>query len=367
MTAPAKQRDASLDVARGIAIIAVVLAHVLRGLNAAHLLGDGAWIKIADQVILLFSLSVFAFVGGLFVSASVRKRGLGRYLSERESQFAFVWLTWTALQGGVLLLASGVVNTPGSIGSLLRIWLPIGQLWYLPFLMLVTLIFVPMWTWLPRGGLWVFGLAAVLSLGLWGFNTGLAGIRGFALAVFMVGGVVLGADRARALLNAIPVAVAAVAGVTLFAVGVVVVTVYPDVAPPTESHVRTLFTVALGVVLSLTLSVAVLFLGRAARSWSLLALCGRRSLEIYLAHIVLASGSRIILVKLGVHSSVLLIAGGLVAGVVGALIVAAGLRRVGLAWVFDGPKWLTQRRAPARLTAADSAPSAPIPSDRQQS
>jgi hypothetical protein len=68
------------------------------------------------------------------------------------------------------------------------------------------------------------------------------------------------------------------------------------------------------------------------------AVCGRRSLDIFLAHITLASGSRIVLVKLGVHDPASLIAVGLVAGVVGSLVVAKGCRRLGLGWVFDGPE-----------------------------
>jgi peptidoglycan/LPS O-acetylase OafA/YrhL len=217
---------------------------------------------------------------------------------------------------------------------------------------MVTLIFVPMRTWLPKGP-WVLTIAAVLSIGLWGFNTDLAGVRGLGLAVFMVGGLVLGVDRAQALLRSISVPVAAVAGVALFAIGVVV-TVFTDATPPTESHIRTVSTVALGVLLSLTLSAAVLIFSRAARSWSFLALCGRRSLDIYLAHIILASGCRIILVSLGVHSVVLLVTAGLVVGVVGSLIVATGLRHVGLAWVFDGPRWLTRSRTPTPSATAES-------------
>jgi len=133
------QRDASIDVARGIAIIAIVVTHVLRGLNAAHLLGHGSWIAATDRVLCLWELSVFAFLGGIFVAKSVSKRSMGTYLQERTFQFVVLYLLWTALQGGVQLFAARLVNNPSSIGLLLRVWAPTGQLWYLPWLVLATL------------------------------------------------------------------------------------------------------------------------------------------------------------------------------------------------------------------------------------
>jgi fucose 4-O-acetylase-like acetyltransferase len=332
------RRDASVDVARGIAIIAIVLTHVLRGLNAAHLLGHGAWMPAADRVLYLWELSVFAFLGGIFVARSVGKRSLRTYVLERTFQFLVVYLLWTAVQGAAQLWAAHVVNNPSSIGLLLRVWAPTGQLWYLPFLVVVTLVFVPMRPWQPKRAPWLLGFSAVLSIALWGLAGGVIGTQGVGLVVFFVGGMILGVDRLRSALQSIPFVAAGVGGVGLFAVGVLIA-VYKQPTPPTIGwSSRTELTVALGVALSVVMSAAVLLFARAAGSWGFLAVCGRRSLDIFLAHIILTSGSRIILVKLGVHSVVLLVAIGLVAGVLGSLVVATALRRVGLAWVFDGPK-----------------------------
>ncbi len=332
------QRDPSVDVARGLAIIAIVLSHVLRGLNGAHLLGRGVWFPAADRVLYLWELSVFAFLGGLFVAKSVAKRSLRTYLVERTFRFLVVYLLWTAVQGAVLLWAARVVNNPSSIGLLSRVWAPTGQLWYLPYLVVVTLIFVPMRPWRPERAPWLLALSAVLSISLWGLDGGVIGTQGLGLVVFFVGGMILGVDRLRSALRSIPFVAAGVGGVGLFAVGVLVAVHQQPTPPTTGWSGRTVSTVALGVALSVVMSAAVLLFARAARSWGFLAVCGRRSLDIFLAHIILASGSRIVLVELGVHSVVLLVAVGLVAGVFGSLVVATVLRRVGLAWVFDGPK-----------------------------
>jgi peptidoglycan/LPS O-acetylase OafA/YrhL len=114
--------------------------------------------------------------------------------------------------------------------------------------------------------------------------------------------------------------------------------------------------VALGVVLSVVMSAAVLLSARAVRSWGFVALCGRRSLDIFLGHIIMASGSRIILMMLGVHSVVLLVAVCVVAGVLGPLVTSAALRRIGLAWVFDGPKLPTRDRKRSRRSRPAPSP-----------
>lgn len=337
------QRDASIDVARGFAICAIVLTHVLRGLNAAHLLGHGAWVAEMDRVLVLWELSVFAFLSGIFVAKSVRKRSLQTYLQDRTFQFITIYVLWTVLQGTVQLLASRLVNTPTSIGTLFRMWAPTGQLWYLPFLVIATLVFVPMRPWKSERAPWVLCLATVISIGTWGLDLGAIGTQGLGLIVFFVGGMILGVDRLRSFLSSVPFVVAAAAGVGVFVLGTLVA-VYTHATPPTAGwSTRTGSTVAIGVVLSVAMSVAVLLFSRATRSWGFLAVCGRRSLDIFLAHIIMASGSRIVLVKLGVHSVPVLVVMCFLVGVFGSLAISTTLRRVGLSWVFDGPPLPTRK------------------------
>lgn len=332
------RRDASIDVARGAAIISIVLYHVLRGLDTAHLLGHGSWIAATDRVLAFWQISVFAFLGGIFVAKSVSKYSMRMYVRERIFRFMAIYLLWTVIQGSVILLAAGVVNNPVPIGSLLRVWIPTGQLWYMPFLAAITLIVVPMRPWEPRRAPWVLGLSAVLSIALWGLNGPVIGTQGLGLVVFFVGGMILGVNRLLSALRSIPPAVAGVGGAGLFALGVVIA-VCATPTPPTQWGVgRTVLSVALGVPVCVGMSAAALLMARAVRSWNFLAVCGRRSIDIYLAHIIMASGSRIVLVRLGLHSPALLVAACVVAGVVGSLLAARVLRHIGLGWVFDGPQ-----------------------------
>jgi uncharacterized membrane protein YcfT len=89
-----KRRDASVDVARGTAIISIVLYHVLRGLDSAHLLGHGAWIPATDRVLAFWQISGFAFLGGIFVAKSVAKYSMRMYVRERIFRFMAIYLVW---------------------------------------------------------------------------------------------------------------------------------------------------------------------------------------------------------------------------------------------------------------------------------
>ncbi len=339
-------RDSRLDVARGVAIVGIVLVHVFRGLYSAEIVDSGATILV-DQIVGFWSLSVFAFVGGTFVPRGVRKRGVPGYIRDRVVQFFVVYVIWTLLQGGVQLLASSAVNTPPSVAALFSLWRPLGQLWYLPFLILVTVVFVPMKPWVGGRAPWILGFAAVISIAFWGFDGGYVGTQGLGLVVFFVAGMVIGSESFKTALDRFSPAVAAAVSVTLWAIGSVVAIFTGATGPTIFWDGRTVATVAIGVAVALATSAAALLFGQAARTWSWLALLGRRSLEIYLAHIIMASGTRIVLVQLGVTTTWVIVVACLLAGVIGSVAVAFVLRRIGLGWVFDGPGWLISKPPPS--------------------
>lgn len=68
-----------------------------------------------------------------------------------------------------------------------------------------------------------------------------------------------------------------------------------------------------------------------------LALVGRNTLQIYLAHIVVIAGLRIVLMALGVTSAAVLLPTLLVAGVIAPLIAERVLRPTPLRYVFEPP------------------------------
>ena len=344
------QRDARLDVVRGFAIAGVVLVHVFRGMYAAGMV-EYATTALVDRINTFWCLSVFAFVSGAFVPRGVRKQGVPAYVWDRMTQFFFVYVVWTVLQGGVQLLASSAINTPTSVGAMLSIWRPLGQLWYLPFLILVTLVFVPMQPWLGRRGAWILGATAVISFAFWGYDGGYVGTQGLGLVVFFVGGMVIGGERVKTALDRFTPATAAIVGVPLLIAGLAIGILTSAPTPTVFWDGRTVVATVVGIAVGFVTFAAVLLLGQTARSVGVLALLGRRSLDIYLAHITMASGTRIVLAHLGVTSIWLIAVLCFGVGVFGPVLLGTVLRRVKLGWIFDGPAWLT-KIAPSSLRPA---------------
>ena len=332
------ERDRSVDAARGIAIVAIVLGHVERGLASAGLLAlDQA--ALLDRLLYLFHLSTFAYLSGLFVRRAVDRDGPSRLVLRRLTLFTWLYLLWTLVQGTVRVVASSAANTPVTFADVARIWVPEGQLWFLPWLVAVTTVaaLTRPWRSRPRAVVLLVG-SGVLAVLVWGYDPLYAFTRGWALLLpFLAGALVTERRHAAAVRRLVPTAAVALAG------GVVWVWVGLGTAavPPTTGGAgRTATTVALGMAGCLAgtlaaLSVAAL-LARTPVGVPLAAI-GRRSLEIFLAHIVVAAGTRIVLVRVGVDDPVVLLSCCTALGVLVPVVLAAGVERLGWWWVFGAP------------------------------
>ena len=239
-------RDRSIDAARGIAIVAIVLGHVERGLASASLLPYDTALTL-DRLLYLFHLATFAYLSGLFVRRSVERDGAQRVVTRRVLLFGWLYLLWTLIQGTVRVAASSVANTQVTAGDVAKIWIPQGQLWFLPWLIAVTVVAVVTQPWRnqTRGAV-VLVLAAVLALAVWGYDPLYAFTRGWALLLPFLVGCVVTHTRHAAVARRLGLMVAAASigtGVWLW------VGLATDAATPTTGgDGRTVATVALGVV-----------------------------------------------------------------------------------------------------------------------
>ena len=336
-------RDAGIDVARGVAIVAIVLGHVLRGDAAAGLVsGTDAVFDELDTALYLFHLPVFAIAAGLFVGPSLERSGRSTYLRRRLLLFGWLYLLWSLIQGLVKLATSALVNTPttpgGIVGELLA---PQSQLWWFGFLTTVTLAAAAVRPW--RGG-WPLALSAVaavlVSLARWGDQGTILFLQGLGLTAFFWWATSTG-QRGWGLVrrHALPVFL-----VGLAVAGVLVVVTDP-MPPTTWSGPPDRAALATGVVASVAATAAVLAGSAMLRPGSvqrLLALLGRRSLEIFLAHIVATAGMRAVLIRLGVTELLPQLVLGTIAGVVFPLALWWVSQRVGATWLFATPS----RRSP---------------------
>lgn len=334
-------RDSTIDIAKGLAIIAIVTGHVLRGLATAGILdGTAPTFLLTDRLLYLVHLPVFAFLGGLFIQRSVERVGAGAFLRHRDTTFLYLYVIWSVLQGGIKVLTGSLVNSPVSPLDVLRLWEPDGQLWYLPFLIMATTVIALVAPWRSRRrAIALLASTGVLALASWGTESAIAGANGLALLLFMSIGATIGAPRLSHLVARAPVGgVAAVGSLGLVVwVGLAPLATSPTVSDPD----RTWVSVALGCAASFGGVCAVIatarlltLVGPMADSLSFL---GRRSLEIFLGHIIAASAARIGLQLLGIDSPALQLGTGVAVGVLAPLALWGLCRRLRFPWLFIAP------------------------------
>ena len=336
-------RDQSIDIARGIAILAIVLGHVLRGLASAGVVDpDSDGVQLTDAMLYTFHLSVFAFVAGLFVQRAIVRDGALSYVVNRDALFIYLYVLWSLLQGGVKLVTGALVNSPTSVADILQLWRPEGQLWFLPFLIVMTTAAAIIRPWRNR----VLAVSTVVATVLvsaivWGTDFGYAGTQGIALSGFFFVGLLVRSDRLNRVISRIGTVISVASIAVMGGSYMLLITQRLATAPTTGGDDRTLLSVLLGILASglgvgtvLLLSRLLSKLGRAAQ-W--LSFIGTRTLEIFLAHIIAASGARIVLELIGVGSPVVHISVGLIAGVTLPLILWWLGQKLRINFLFDWP------------------------------
>lgn len=338
-------RDATLDIAKAFAIIAIVFGHVWRGLATSGLIDDADLFVSVDTTVYMWHLTVFAFTAGLFVQQGMIREGGWRYARDRDIVFLWLYILWSLIQGAVKLLAGTFVNSQTSVAEILRLWVPDAQLWFFGWIALMMVLAAATRPWTSRSrALFVIAAAVAGSLLVWGIQGPYIGTQGLALTVYFVVALVWRGDRVIVVVRRVPIWLTAVAVLALGAVTVVCGLSGLATPPTTGGSTRTVVTVALGVAGSTAGLFAVLGLSRLAGLVPVLArplsFAGRESMTIFVAHIIFASGARIVLSRLGVEDLAVQAGVGTLIGVVGPLALHWVARRVRCAWLFDAPRWV---------------------------
>ena len=191
----------------------------------------------------------------------------------------------------------------------------------------------------------MLALASALAVAVWGYDPLYAFTRGWALLLPFLVGCVVGSSGHAAVSRRLPLA----AGAALIgtAVWLWVGLATGAATPTTGGEMRTVSTVTWGVLGCVAGTAAVLAVAALMARTPLggpLALVGRRSLEIFLAHVVVASGTRIVLVEAGVTDPWVHVLAGTVLGVLVPLGLVLVVERLGWSWLFGLPR----RMEPAR-------------------
>lgn len=339
------QRDATIDVAKGLAIGLVVLAHVDRGLFAADVLSVEDFAGWLDLWLYSFFIPLFVFLAGLFMATSADRLGLARFTRIRVSDLLWLYVVWSLINGLMQMAFNRFTSGDTSLFSVLALWSPQGTMWFLPSLAFATAIVALSAPWRSRLRVWtVLGILLLVAIFTW---------RDFAvwpldwlnpqLAFFLALGATMGHDRLSYWLNSrsstsllVLSGGALVAMVALLAAGAAV----PSAAVATDDglvpRLAGIACAVLGIVVVLGVSVAIA--RHVPPATAVLALLGRRSLAIYVSHTVFTAGARAVLVLAGVSWSPAYVLLGVAAGLLGPILLYSTAQRFGWTWLFARPR-----------------------------
>jgi fucose 4-O-acetylase-like acetyltransferase len=325
--APVPTRDISLDVAKGIGIILVVIGHAWRGLESAGMIGNAWLFRRIDQLIYNFHMPLLFLLSGMTFQAWVLRRPVVEAAISRVTRLLWPLLLWSYLFTAARLAAGEAANTQlTGIESLIFFPLPPRDhfwfLWALFLQHLAVLALIRFVTGPLSAPAWA-ALAAIVVLvssftpvGLNAWTFGAAIYAGAFLA-----GLALGQTRWR---PEGPLAFLLAAALFL------------GLQAASFQLPRSLLTVqVLGIVLSLSAlaMIHILSTGRMSGPCRLLAYLGLSSMGIYLGHTIFSAGVRAGLGHFTPDLTAHMVLGTL-AGIIGPLILYAVIRRVG------HPSWI---------------------------
>lgn len=327
---PAAKRQGFLDAARGLAIVAIVLGHVMVGVSAS---AGGLNLGGVTVGLYLVHVPLFAFVSGLLLAGSAESRARWPYFFDRVGTFLWLYVVWTAIQGGFELGANSIRNNNTSLVSVLDLWTPISHLWFLTWLAVSTAVALLLRPW--RGGIWRLAAVAVITiagLSVWGYEGTTVPERGMALVGIFLCGAAISHARFLEVCSRISTWWMVAVGLGSALLFATIVTKF-HVSPPTamDAH-RSLESILLGLsgTAAGTLSTIIMCLAfeRMGRQTKLLQFIGRNTLPIFLMHIIFSAGTRVVLLKTGVEETWVHILVGVLMGVGIPLLLVRWLKRL---------------------------------------
>jgi fucose 4-O-acetylase-like acetyltransferase len=313
------------DIARGIGIILVVFGHVLRGAALSDKRIPDPTFQILDHVVYSFHMPLFFLVSGWFTAQSLERHGPRATAVGRINTLVWPYVVWTWLQGTVEVLLNRWTRYDTTWQTLATfLWRPHAQFWFLYILFWSALALVAAWSVAgQRAVRWMWLVAFVL----WLFHEQFApwpvfqqfSVHSlwFGLGAYYAGSGWQPDRRQRYLLP--------VASMVFCAAHAAAAVLKID---PVRPGVFGVATAASGI--AVVLGIATRLPDKVARIFGSL---GRASLGIYVMHILVGSGARIILTKLAPTTPVSM-------GVLVATVLAIAIPWAATLWLDKHAPWL---------------------------
>ena len=305
-------RNTFLDCTRGLGICLVVFGHVQRGLSDAHLLPANYPFAQIDFTLYTFHMPLFFLLAGLYVWPALEK-GRGPFIGSKFMTIVVPYFVWSIIQGGVQIAMAHSTNHPLALSDWpMLFYAPLGQFWFLYALMIWQLVAFACGR---RGP--ALMVIAVLALA---FSTAVPDSifsTTMKMGVFFAAGAAIGPRLDRH--------IASIAHWKSFVIccvafGLAVRAIW-NVAPVYSWQALPAAIFGMGIIM------IVCYWANRTPAKAPLALCGQRSMDIYVMHIMAAAGIRIVLTKAGVENAYALLLIGTAVGVVLPLGVSQALQR----------------------------------------
>jgi fucose 4-O-acetylase-like acetyltransferase len=136
-----------IDYDRGISIILVTYRHCFESLEKAGLdVHKYPYLEYINVFFFGFRMPLFFIASGIFISGSMRKRGLNAYAKNRVQSILYPMMLWGIIQISLQILMSGSGYVNSDVGPISYLYLLIwprttGQFWYLNALFFVGIIY----------------------------------------------------------------------------------------------------------------------------------------------------------------------------------------------------------------------------------
>lgn len=323
------------DTAKGILILLVVFGHAWRAVYNNGILSNEVWYQRIDGWIYSFHMPAFFFLAGIFAFKSAGCPP-GQFVIKKIQTIAYPYFVWSAIQTGLQILMTGSTTHTLTIKDFLLIpVVPVMQFWFLYTLFLIFMVFLalktftesPLFVWLV--GLLVF---VIFQLGY------LPDLPMFVFVsqnfIYFATGV-LCSEYLLALEKRQMATVSLMIAMIVSGLFSVLDAFFLHDCIITESLVvwlKPLFALP-GVIM---VAIAALLLSMYCRSLNtVFSLLGRRSLEIFVAHVIFLAGLRIGLLKI-FHTNDLLahLSGATIVGIAGPLVLVYVTERLQLRYIF---------------------------------
>lgn len=321
-------RQTAFDIAKGIGIILVVYGHALRGMKNASL--NVPYFEELDALVYSFHMPLFFIVSGYFIGFSVNKKSARNLLGNKLHTLMYPYLVWMLIQGMIEFALSSHTNGNVGLWRVFEVWLPRAHFWFLYVLMLFSTLFIVAAKSHTKAPAVLFIISILLYAFPIEFDSRVYYLYLYVkdnLVFFLLGAMVpsLLAYLTKAKLQTALV----LTGVSIFLQWLRLEHLSSTSTLMPLLHFVTALA-AIGLVMQLSAQLS-------TYGHQFLLRLGQLSMPIYLAHIIFASGLRIVLVKLGIEHSWLHILAGTTVGIVGPIVLFALSKRLKLNPLFSSP------------------------------